>query len=91
MVVGDEYTELLNALRPLRIERETTMGWSSADHMYNVLERVVNDARRYRMRAEIAEADVVALNAQLDTVTESIAIGINALCESVGIRIEISD
>lgn len=57
MIEGDEYTSLLATWRPVGI---------NDDHakylVFDVIQRLVDDARRYRTRALVAEDECTRLN-----------------------------
>ena len=49
--IGDEYTQLLNEFRPLVIDSPSWRYWDT-------IERLVHDARRYRILASMHQSEV---------------------------------
>ena len=72
---GDEYTELLNEFRPVGDYHEQRQQF----YMYDIIVRLVSDARKYRTRALIAERDCVAMQHDFDRLNKIVDTAVELL------------
>jgi hypothetical protein len=81
--VGDEYTPILNIFRPLGGNDDSFkfMAW-------DLVQRLVRDARTYRTRALVAEEESASARAELSNLQNAVAILTKGFVEEFGLLLD---